>query len=318
MAKEDAKKTEDKSIVETVTEKVTDAAEAVVEKVEKAVDAVTPDTDEEDKPTAKAGKRSAKALAEAEAKQEKEERKASEAESEDKPKQIAKPARSRLERQGKNFRKAADKVAKDKLYTLTEALKLATTTSPVKFDATVELHVNLNVDPRHADQNIRDNLVLPAGTGKNVRVAVFADDAIEGADVSGIENLIKQLDKGVMDFDILIATPANMPKLGKYARALGPRGLMPNPKSGTVTTDLAKAVSEAKAGRVEYRVDSTGIVHMGIGKVSFGTAKLEENARAIFASIKGNKPASVKGTYVKAIHMATTMGPSIPIAVNEL
>jgi len=302
MAKDDAKKTDE------VKE------EAVVETP--VVEAVT--EEKEEKATAKAGKRSAKSLAEAEEKQAKEERKASVAEGEEKPKQAAKPARSRLERQGKNFRKAAEKVSKDKNYTLVEALKLAIETSPVKFDATVELHVNLNVDPRHADQNIRDNLVLPAGTGKNVRVAVFADEKIEGADVSGVENLIKQLDKGVMDFDILVATPANMPKLGKYARALGPRGLMPNPKSGTVTTDLAKAVSEAKAGRVEYRVDSTGIVHLGIGKVSFGTAKLEENARAVFASIKSNKPASVKGTYVKTIHMATTMGPSIVIAPNEL
>ena len=275
-------------------------------------------TEKEDKPTAKAGKRSAKAIAEAEEKQAKEERKAADAETEEKPKQKAKVTRSRLERQGKNFRKAAEQIEKDKMYALGEALALAIKTSPVKFDATVELHVNLNVDPRHADQNIRDNLVLPAGTGKNVRVAVFADEGAEGADISGVEALIKQLDKGVMDFDILISTPANMPKLGKYARALGPRGLMPNPKSGTVTTDVAKAVAEAKAGRVEYRVDSTGIVHIGIGKVSFGAAKLEENARAVFASIKGNKPSSVKGTYVKSIHMATTMGPSMTVAVSEL
>lgn len=272
----------------------------------------------EEKTVAKAGKRSAKAIAEAEEKQAKEERKAQTAEEAEKPKQAAKPARSRLERQGKNFRKAAEQVAKDKTYSLGEALDLAIKTSPVKFDATVELHINLNVDPRHADQNIRDNLVLPAGTGKNIRVAVFADEGGENADVSGVENLTKQLDKGVMDFDILIATPANMPKLGKYARALGPRGLMPNPKSGTVTTDVNKAVAEAKAGRVEYRVDSTGIVHLGVGKVSFGKDKLEQNVRAIFASIKGNKPASVKGTYVKAIHLTTTMGPSMVVAANEL
>lgn len=274
----------------------------------------------EEKATAKAGKRSAKAIAEAEEKQAKEERKAHAAEeaADTTPKKPIKPARSRLERQGKNFRKAAEQVEKDKTYSLAEALELATKTSPVKFDATVELHVNLNVDPRHADQNIRDNLLLPAGTGKTVRVAVFSDDKIEGADISGVETLLKQLEKGTLDFDILIATPANMPKLGKYARVLGPRGLMPNPKSGTVTTDLAKAVAEAKAGRVEYRVDSTGIVHLGIGKVSFGKTKLEENARAVFASIKGNKPSSVKSTYVKTIHIATTMGPSITVAANEL
>lgn len=293
-------------------EEVIDAP-AVAEAVE-----VKEDTPEE-KATAKAGKRSAKAVKEAEEKQAKEERKAHAAEEgEDKPKQPAKPARSRLERQGKKFQEAAKLIEKEKTYTVAEAVELAIKTSPTKFDATVEVHVNLNVDPRHADQNIRDNLVLPAGTGKKVRVAVFADDKIDGADISGVEELIKQLDKGVMDFDILIATPANMPKLGKYARALGPRGLMPNPKSGTVTNDLGKAVNEAKAGRVEYRVDSTGIVHLGIGKVSFGKDKLEENLRAVFASIKNNKPSSVKGTYVKTIHVTTTMGPSITVAPNEL
>jgi large subunit ribosomal protein L1 len=307
MAKEDAKKTEE-AIEEAAVE--TPVVEAVTEQKDQE--------DTADKATAKAGKRSAKSLKEAEEKAAKEERKAEAAETEEKPKQAAKPARSRLERQGKNFRKAAEKIEKEKTYTLAEALKLATETSPVKFDATVELHVNLSVDPRHADQNIRDNLVLPAGTGKTVRVAVFADDAVDGAGISGVEAILKQLEKGVIDFDILIATPANMPKLGKFARVLGPRGLMPNPKSGTVTTDLNKAVSEAKAGRVEYRVDSTGIVHLGIGKVSFGATKLEENARAVFASIKGNKPSSVKGTYVKAIHIATTMGPSITVAANEL
>lgn len=270
--------------------------------------------------TAKAGKRSAKSLKEAEEKQAKEERKAHAAESdaEAKPKQAAKPARSRLERQGKNFRKAAEQVDKTKVYGLGEAIELAIKTSPVKFDATVEVHINLNVDPRHADQNIRDNLVLPAGTGKKVRVAVLADENTDGADIAGVEKVLKQLEKGVLDFDILISTPANMPKLGKYARTLGPRGLMPNPKSGTVTNDVAKAIAEAKAGRVEYRVDSTGIVHLGVGKVSFGKEKIEENVRAVFASVKANKPSSVKGTYVKSLYLTTTMGPSITLAVSEL
>lgn len=317
-------KSEDKSIVEAVVEKVTDVAETVAEKVtdvaSTVVDAVTPDDTEtkEEKATAKAGKRSAKAIAEAEEKQAKEERKASDAEAAEAPKQRSNPTRPRIERQGKNFRKAAEKIEADKVYTLAEALQLAVTTSPVKFDATVEVHVNLNVDPRHADQNIRDNLILPAGTGKTIRVAVFADEDTDNADVSGIETITKNLEKGVIDFDILIATPANMAKLGKYARLLGPRGLMPNPKSGTVTTDINKAVGEAKAGRVEYRVDSTGIIHLGVGKVSFGADKLEKNIRAVFASLKSAKPASVKGTYVKVIHIATTMGPSIPVANNEL
>lgn len=275
----------------------------------------------EEKVIAKAGKRSTKGLKEAEEKHAKEERKAHAAEAAteeaEKPKKAVKPARSRLERRGKNFRKAAEQVEKGKIYTLTQAVELATKTSTVKFDATVELHINLNVDPKHADQNIRDNLVLPAGTGKKVRVAVFDDAKVEGADVSGVETILKNLEKNIIDFDVIISTPAQMPKLGKFARVLGPRGLMPNPKSGTVTTDTAKAVAEAKAGRVEYRVDSTGIVHVGIGKVSFGAKKIEDNARALLASIKGNKPASVKSNYIKAIHIATTMGPSVTVATSE-
>jgi ribosomal protein L1 len=279
---------------------------------------------------AKAGKRSAKALEAAEEKAAKEERKAAqtsedgEATESSKPKQPKKPTRSRLERSGKKFRKLAEQIEKDKVYTVDEALALVAKTSPVKFDATVELHVNLNVDPRHADQNIRDSLVLPAGTGKTVRIAVFADDAAAatakaaGADVVGEDEITKLLDKGAMDFDILIATPAYMPKLGKYARMLGPRGLMPNPKSGTVTNDVNKAVAEAKAGRVEYRVDSTGIVHLGVGKVSFGKDKLGQNVQAVFASLKANKPQSVKSAYVKAIHLTTTMGPSITVEVSAI
>ncbi len=269
---------------------------------------------------AKAGKRSAKALAEAEEKAAKEERKTikAEAETEVKPKKVVQPTRSRLERRGKKYREAAKAIEKDKVYPLSEAVALAVKSSSVKFDATVELHVNLNVDPRHADQNIRDNLILPAGTGKKVRVAVLADEDIKDAELVGVEKIIKDLDKGTINFDILIATPSTMPKLGKYARVLGPRGLMPNPKSGTVTTDITKAVEQAKAGRVEYRVDSTGIVHVRAGKVSFKPADLEANLRAILVSLKGNKPASVKGTYVKAIHLTTTMGPSISIATSEM
>ena len=272
------------------------------------------------KATAKAGKRSTKALKEVEEKEAKEVRKAhaAEAETDDKPKQTAKPTRTHLERRGKKFREASAKIEKGKAYTSAEALALAVQTSPVKFDATVELHMNLSVDPKHADQNIRDNLVLPAGTGKSVRVAILADDKVDGADLTGVETILKALEKGDIDFDILVATPANMPKLGKYARLLGPRGLMPNPKSGTVTNDVAKAVAEAKAGRVEYRVDSTGIVHLGIGKVSFGKDKLLENFQAVVASVKGNKPASVKGNYIKAVHVTTSMGPSITVAITEL
>lgn len=273
----------------------------------------------------KSGKRSVKGIADAEAKAEKTENqqhraeeKAEEAKAEaEKPKQPVKPTRSRLERRGKNYRKSAELVESGKVYSLKEALEIATKTSSVKFDASVELHVNLGVDPRQADQNIRANLVLPQGTGKTIRVAVFADDKVEGADVTGVETITKDLEKSTINFDVLISTPANMAKLGKFARLLGPRGLMPNPKSGTVTQDVAKAVAEAKAGRVEYRVDSTGIIHLSVGKVSFGGDKLLENANAVMTSIKGAKPASVKGTYVKAVHVTTTMGPSISVSPNE-
>lgn len=260
---------------------------------------------EEPEAKAKAGKRSAKALKEEAEKQAKEERKAS-SDIAEKPKAPVKPVRSRLERRGKNFRKNAEQIEKGKNYSLDEAVELAKKTSHVKFDATVEMHINLSVDPRQADQNIRDSIVLPAGTGKSVNVAV-ADDA-----------LLAKLEKGVIEFDVLVATPDFMPKLGKYARVLGPRGLMPNPKSGTVTTDVDKAVSEAQAGRVEYRVDSTGIVHLGVGKVSFTPVQLRDNIQAVLTSIKNNKPASVKSNYLKAVYLTTTMGPSIRIDLANI
>lgn len=283
---------------------------------------------EEKKTTAKAGKRSEKGLKEAEEKAEKveaqkhrEEEKAEEADK--KPKQPQRVT-SKLERRAKGYRKSAEQLDTKKVYSLKDAIELATKTSHVKFDATVELHVNLGVDPRQADQNLRDTIVLPAGTGKAVRVAVFADaDDVAvakkaGADIAGSDEFLQQLDKGKIDFDILVATPAMMAKLGKYARVLGPKGLMPNPKSGTVTTDVAKAVTEAKAGRVEYRVDSSGIVHVGVGKVSFGADKLNSNIRAVLNSIKQNKPASLKAAYVKSVHLATTMGPSIKVDSSEV
>ncbi len=280
---------------------------------------------QEPKTTAKAGKRSTKALTEAKLLEEKQQRKAeSENGLDDKPKQAVKPSKSRLERRSKNFRKVAQLIEVGKFYSVKDALELAVQTSPVKFDATVELHVRLGVDPRQADQNIRDTIVLPAGTGKTVRIAVYADvdDAVAakkaGADIAGNEEFLQQLDKGLLDFDILISTPAGMPKLSKYARVLGPKGLMPNPKSGTVTTDIAKAVKEAKAGRVEYRVDSTGIVHVGVGKVSFGSEKLVENTKALLTSLKSNKPASIKGNYVRSIYVTTAMGPSISVLTSEL
>lgn len=274
---------------------------------------------------AKSGKRSAKALEEAEAKAEKEARKiAGDTTPQDGAEAAVKkgPApkvRPLIERRGKAYRKAAEKVEQDKAYALADAIQLATETNPAKFDASVEIHVRLGVDPRQADQNIRSTVVLPHGTGKTVRVAVFASDTDAdkakqaGADIAGDEAIVKLLDKGTLDFDVLIASPQYMPKLGKYARLLGPKGLMPNPKSGTVAADIAKVVSEAKAGKVEYRVDKQAAIHLSVGKVSFGADKLVENANTFFASLQAQKPASLKGVYVKSVAVATTMGPGIKV-----
>lgn len=274
---------------------------------------------------AKAGKRSEKALKEAEEKAEKEARKEAgdttaqgEAEAHEK-KGPAPKVRPLIERRGKKYQAAAAKVEAGKVYSLSDAIKLATETATTKFDSSVEVHVRLGVDPRQADQNIRSTVTLPHGTGKTVRVAVFAPEDQHaaaqkaGADIVGDETLLKQLDKGTIDFDILVATPAYMPKLGKYARVLGPKGLMPNPKSGTVSADVAKAVTEAKAGKVEYRVDKQATIHLSIGKVSFGASKLEENARAFFASLAGQKPSSLKGNFVLSTAITTTMGPGIKV-----
>lgn len=282
--------------------------------------------EEHEAKVAKAGKRSAKAIAEAEEKAEKDEKKAEIKEAEEAP---AKPKvvqnfRTKLERSGKKYREVSKFVEKDKEYSIKDALELAVKTSTTKFDSTVELHVRLGVDPKQADQNIRENIVLPAGTGKTVKVAVFgeADDVVvakkAGADFAGTDEFLQQLDKGIIDFDVLVATPAVMAKLGKYARVLGPKGLMPNPKSGTVTKDVAKAVEQAKAGKVEFRVDEAGIVHLGVGKVSFGADKLMQNVQTVFASLKSAKPGNIKGNYVQTIYVTTSMGPSIKVFASEL
>jgi large subunit ribosomal protein L1 len=243
---------------------------------------------------AKAGKRSAKALKEAEELAAKKDRKSSDDDEINKPKKIIKPSRTRLERQGKKIRELSKLIDKTKVYELKDALELAQKTSPAKFDASVDFHVRLNVDPKHADHNIRDIVVLPAGTGKTLKIAVFSDEKIPGADITGIEAITKLLEKQQLTFDVLIAEPMNMAKLGKFARVLGPRGLMPNPKSGTVTTNLTTAVADAKKGRIEYRVDSTGIVHVAIGKVSFSLDQLNENAEAFMASLRSNSQVALK------------------------
>lgn len=314
-AKKSTKLSKTKTVTNPTTKPAEESKKVTTEVATETTETITPSVE-----TAKAGKRSAKAQKEVAEKTAKEQRKAqsSSITSDEKPKPVIKPTRSRLERRGKKFRQAAQQIEKGKQYMPGQAIDLAIQTSPTKFDATVELHINLLVDPRQADQNVRDNLLLPAGTGKLVRVALFADEKVEGADVVGVDTLSGALEKGAIDFDVLIATPTTMPKLGKFARLLGPRGLMPNPKSGTVTNDVAKAVAEAKAGRVEYRVDSTGIVHLGIGKVSFGKEKLHQNFDAVISSIKVNKPASIKGGYIKSVHLATTMGPSISVSTADL
>ena len=296
----------------------------MAEEEAKKLDAVeAPEAPETAEPEtfAKSGKKSKKHIEEVKAEEERQARKVERAakEGEEKPKGAKPVTRPRIERRGKKYQEAYKLVEKGKIYSLKDAIALAIKTNPTKFDASVEAHVRLGVDPRQADQNIRTTLVLPNGNGKTVRVAVFAPLDVckaakaAGADVAEDEDFLKQLDKGEINFDILISTPQYMPKLGKYARLLGPKGLMPNPKAGTVTMDVEKAVKESKAGKVEYRVDKQSIVHIGLGKVSFGEAKLLENANAFFDSLKSQKPASLKGTYVKSVFVTTTMGPSISV-----
>lgn len=303
---------------DVVTEAVEDIAKD--EALAADIEAETVDKDAE-AVYAKSGKRSKKHTEEVKAEEERQARKLERAadEAAPKPKGATPITRPKIERRGKNYQAKAKLIEKNKFYTLKDALDLAIQTSPTKFDSSVEIHARLGVDPRQADQNIRTTMVLPNGNGKTVRVAVFAPEDVckaakaAGADIAADEDFLKQLEKGTIDFDILISVPAYMPRLGKFARLLGPRGLMPNPKAGTVTTDVEKAVKDAKAGKVEYRVDKQAIVHLGIGKVSFGTDKLLANADAFLASLKGQKPASLKGTYIKSIFVTTTMGPSIAV-----
>ncbi|MDO4870931.1 MAG: 50S ribosomal protein L1 [Candidatus Saccharibacteria bacterium] len=224
-----------------------------------------------------------------------------------------------LERRSKKYQAAYAKIDRSKTYSLDEATKLVIDTNPSKFDASVEVHVRLGVDPRQADQNVRATVSLPHGTGKKVIVAVFAPSADHdkakkaGADIIGDEEFLQQLYKGQLNFDVLITTPAYMPKLGKYARVLGPRGLMPNPKSGTISADVAKATSEAKAGKVEYRVDKQAIVHLAVGKVSFGADKIADNIKTFFDSLHSQKPSTLKGAYVLSTFITTSQGPSIKV-----
>jgi len=221
---------------------------------------------------------------------------------------------------GKKYTESCKLFDKNQLFDATEALGLAIKTKTAKFDETVEIHVRLGVDSRHADQQVRGAVVLPNGTGKDVRVCAFVKGDNEkiaqeaGADVIGAEDLAAKIqNEGFMDFDVVIATPDMMGIVGRLGKVLGPRGLMPTPKAGTVTPDVARAIAEAKAGKIEYRLDKTNIIHCPIGKVSFGVEKLQENFDTLMGAIVKAKPAAAKGQYVKSCVIATTMGPGIRI-----
>ncbi|NIO10581.1 MAG: 50S ribosomal protein L1 [Deltaproteobacteria bacterium] len=220
---------------------------------------------------------------------------------------------------GKSYRAKAEKIDREKRYTLEEGLRLVRETGRVKFDETVELAVRLGVDPRQADQNIRGTVLLPHGMGKAVQVLVFAKGEKEkeaqeaGADFVGSDELVKKISDGWLEFDKAVATPDMMGQVGRIGKILGPRGLMPNPKAGTVTQDIGKAVRELKAGKLEFRVDKAGIVHMPIGKVSFAEEQLIENAKTLLQSLARAKPASAKGNYIRGVAVSATMGPGIKV-----
>jgi len=224
-----------------------------------------------------------------------------------------------MAKRGKKYRKSIEKIDRSKRYSFEEALQLALDSCYASFDETVDLAVRLGVDPRHADQMVRGTVVLPNGVGKTVRVAVFAkgekekEAAEAGADYVGADDLVEKIQKGWLDFDKAIATPDMMSSVGKLGRILGPRGMMPNAKLGTVTFDVAKAVNEIKAGKIDFKVEKAGIVHAPMGKVSFGVQKLVENIAAFMDTILRLKPAASKGTYLRSIALSTTMGPGIKV-----
>lgn len=222
---------------------------------------------------------------------------------------------------GKRLRTAAESINRDEALDLDVAVKVVKDNATAKFDETIELAINLGVDPRHADQMVRGMVALPHGTGKSVRVAVFAKDAkadearAAGADVVGAEDLMEAVQKGEMDFERVIATPDMMAIVGRLGKVLGPRGLMPNPKLGTVTPDVAGAVKAAKAGQIEFRVEKAGIIHAGVGKASFSEDQIRENIAAFVNAINRAKPSGAKGTYVQRISLSSTMGPGVKINV---
>ena len=224
----------------------------------------------------------------------------------------------------KKYIESAKLIERTKLYDPQEAVELVCKTATAKFDETIEIHVRLGVDSRHADQQVRGAIVLPNGTGKTVRTLVFARGAkadaakAAGADYVGAEEFVAQIQGGWFDFDVVIATPDMMGVIGRFGKVLGPKGLMPNPKAGTVTPDPAKAVQEAKAGKIEYRLDKTNIIHCPIGKASFGAEKLAENFNALMTAIIKAKPAAAKGQYIKSCVIAATMGPGVKVNYTKI
>jgi len=228
-------------------------------------------------------------------------------------------------KRGKKYLEKQQLVDKNALYDTVDAIDLVQKTSYAKFDETVEAHIKLGVDSRHADQQVRGTVVLPHGTGKKVRVLVFAkgEKAVEaeaaGADFVGAEELVTKIaNENWFDFDVVVATPDMMGAIGRIGRALGPKGLMPNPKTGTVTMDVKKAIEEIKAGKIEYRLDKTNIIHVPLGKVSFGSEKLTDNFNTLIGAVVKAKPAAAKGTYLKSVVIATTMGPSVKVNAAKI
>jgi large subunit ribosomal protein L1 len=333
VAKKSEKKVEELKLEDELREELEEVSltEPAVELPDEAVDMTDAgmgeplDIDEGDEQSGrltKAGKRSAKAQREAEAEEARLEAK------EQAPEAPVKVVHKRqepnpLHQHGKKYREVAKKVEPGKPYPLEEALVLARETATTKFDSSVEVHIGLGVDPRQAEQMVRATVVLPHGTGRTIRVAVITTEAKQaeakaaGADRVGESDLLAEIEKGKLDFDLLIATPDMMSKLGKAAKVLGPRGLMPNPKSGSVTVDVATAVKQAKGGKVEFRIDKQAIVHQAIGKVSFSPDNLLENTKTLIAAVMNAKPSTTKGTYVKSLALSTTMGPGIKVDITQ-